>query len=92
MTIYLIAYQKTHVQALRCASRLNALHKGMQGLAATHDKGSSLLVRKMGVRIDAEAMINRGGDIGRADRVGGWISGGAVRGAVNVAASNSGPS
>ena len=85
----MIAYQKTDgVKALRSASRLNGLHEGVKGLAATDDERPALLVADVGVGIDAEAVINRGSDIGRDDGVGGGIGGGAVRGAVHLPAAN----
>ena len=89
--MHLIAYQK--IAGIKALSRLAAkLQKGVKGLAATHDERPALLVADVGVRIDAEAVINRGGDIGRDDGVGGGIGGGAVRGAVHLPAANSGPS
>src|SRR6266851_3910742 len=63
----------------------------LERFAHADDEGPALLVRYMFTGIDAQAMVDGCGDIGRADRVDGRIGRAAIGGAINLPTANSAP-
>src|SRR5437667_213475 len=57
-------------------------------MAGTDHQRPPLLVGDLGARVNAQAVVNSRGQVGRADWVGGGIGGAAVGGTVHLAAPN----